>query len=99
MIKNTIQKLGDGWGHIIYCHENNHKQIKSICDEISPDIEIRLVEKDLDRNDYNNLLLDINFWNEIDCEKVLIYQTDTFIAKKFDDSFLEFDYIGDEFPL
>ena len=94
VIKNTIQKLGDGWGHIIYCHENNHKQIKSICDEISPDIEIRLVEKDLDRNDYNNLLLDINFWNEIDCEKVLIYQTDTFIAKKFDDSFLEFDYIG-----
>ena len=94
VIKNTIQKLGDGWGHIIYCHKNNYNQIKSICDEISSDIEIRLVEKDLDRNDYNNLMLSIDFWNKINCEKVLIYQTDTFILNKFDDSFLEYDYLG-----
>lgn len=94
VIKNTIQKLGDGWGHIIYCHDNNYEQIKLICNDISSDIEIRLVEKDLDRNDYNNLLLDINFWNEINCEKILIYQTDTFILKDFNDDFLNYDYLG-----
>jgi hypothetical protein len=94
VIKNTIQKLGDGWGHIIYCHEKNHNQIKSICDNISTDIEIRLLDFELTRNSYNNLLLDINFWNEINCEKVLIYQTDTFICKDFDDKFLEYDYLG-----
>lgn len=94
VIKNTIQKLGDGWGHIIYCHRNNHDQIKSICDDISTNIEIRLLDFELTKNSYNNLMLNINFWNEIDCEKVLIYQTDTFICKNFNDDFLEFDYLG-----
>jgi hypothetical protein len=94
VIKNTIQKLGDGWGHIIYCHNNNYVQIKSICDGISPDIEIRLLDFDLTRNTYNNLCLDINFWNEIDCEKVLIYQTDTFIFRDFRDEFMQYDYVG-----
>jgi hypothetical protein len=94
VIKNTIQKLGDGWGHIIYCHKNNHNQIKSICKDISKDIEIRLLDFELTRDSYNNLCLDINFWKEIDCDKVLIYQTDTFICKDFDDKFLECDYIG-----
>jgi hypothetical protein len=94
VIKNSIQKLGDGWGHIIYCHRNNHEQIKSICDQINPGIEIRLLEKDLNINEYNNLLLNLDFWNEIDCEHVLIYQTDTFINTSFNESFLEWDYIG-----
>lgn len=94
IIKNTIQKLGNGWGHIIYCHKNNFNHIKSICDDISPDIEIRLLEFELTRNTYNNLCLDINFWNEIDCDKILLYQTDTFIFKKFDVSFLKYDWIG-----
>lgn len=94
IIKNTIQKLGDGWGHIIYCHKNNVDQIKSICDEISPDIEIRLLDFELDRNNYNNLCLNVRFWNEINCEKVLVYQTDTFIFNDFDDKFLKYDWIG-----
>lgn len=94
VIKNTIQKLGDGWGHIIYCHDNNHEQIRSICKGISPDIEIRLLKNEIDRNGYNNLFLDIKFWNELNCEKILVYQTDTFIKKEFDYSFLEYDYIG-----
>jgi hypothetical protein len=94
VIKNTIQKLGNGWGHIIYCHQNNYNQIKSICGDISENIEIRLLDLELTRNSYNNLCLDINFWNEINCEKVLIYQTDTFILNKFDDEFLNWDYLG-----
>ena len=94
VIKNTIQKLGNDWGHIIYCHQNNYNQIKSICDDISSEIEIRLLKEELNRNSYNDLLLNIEFWNEIDCEKVLVYQTDTFIFKNFDDKFLEYDYLG-----
>jgi hypothetical protein len=94
VIKNTIQKLGDGWGHIIYCNNNNYNQIKNICSTISDDIEIRMLQTELDVNSYNNLCLDINFWNEIDCEKVFVYQTDTFICKQFNDEFLEYDYLG-----
>lgn len=94
VIKNTIQKLGDGWGHIIYCHKNNYDTILKICSEISPQIEIRFLDYEIDRNSYNNLCLDIKFWNQINCEKVLIYQTDTFICNQFDNDFLKYDYIG-----
>jgi hypothetical protein len=94
VIKNTIQKLGDGWGHIVCCSTKNLDQIKSICGEISEDIEIRLLDFEITRNSYNNLLLDIDFWNGLYCEKVLIYQTDTFILNEFDNSFLQWDYIG-----
>lgn len=94
LIKNTIQKLGDDWGHIIYCSDINKEQIKKICSEISSEIEIRHIDSNINRNDYNNLLLDIEFWNDIDCENVLIYQSDTIIINDFDDKFLKFDYIG-----
>lgn len=98
VIKNTIQKLGDGWGHIIFCHERNYEQIKTICCDISDLIEINLLENELDRNDYNNLFLDFNFWKKINCKKILIYQTDTFIVKKIDDCFLDYDYVAGLWP-
>jgi hypothetical protein len=94
IIKNTIQKLGDGWGHIVVCHEDNHNQIEKICSTISDQIEIKKIDSKLNRNTYNNLCLDINFWETINCEKVLVYQTDTFIFKNFDEKFLEYDWIG-----
>ncbi len=97
-IKNTIQKLGDGWGHIIYCSEHNKSSIERIVREISPLIEIRLLDREINsRDDYNELCLS-DFWEDIDCEKVLVYQTDTFIFNTFDDDFLEYDYIGAPWP-
>jgi hypothetical protein len=95
VIKNTIQKLGDGWGHMIFCSTENHQQIQEICKEISSDIEIIVLEKEIQtKNDYNNLMLSLDFWNQVKCEKVLVYQTDTFIFKDFDDDFLQWDFIG-----
>lgn len=94
-IKNTIQKLGDNWGHIIVCTNNNINEINKINKEINNKLQIiNLGDFKICRNTYNNLCLDLNFWNKIDCEKVLIYQSDTFIFKQFDDIFLNYDYIG-----
>jgi hypothetical protein len=99
IIKNTIQKLGDGWGHMIFCSRDNLKQIRSICADISPNIEIIVLDRKIKtRNDYNNMCLDIKFWNQITAEKIFIYQTDTFIFKDFDKSFLKWDYIGAPWP-
>ena len=94
-VKNTIQKLGNGWGHIIYCSNENLDFIKSFCNKISEEIEIRVLDKVINtRNDYNNLLLDLEFWNQIDCEKVLIYQTDSFLFREFDIDFLKLNLVG-----
>lgn len=95
IIKNTIQKLGDGWGHIIVCTNENYNEIKRISSVISNEIEIiNLGDFKITRNSYNNLCLDINFWNQINCEKVFVYQSDTYIFKEFDKEFLQPDYIG-----
>jgi hypothetical protein len=95
VIKNTIQKLGEGWGHMIFCSKKNYEQIKSISDSISSHIEIIILKKSIrTREDYNNLLLSKKFWNQINCEKVLVYQTDTFIFKNLDEQFLKYDYVG-----
>ena len=95
IIKNTIQKLGDGWGHIIVCTNNNINEINKLVSDINKDIEIiNLGDFHIDRNTYNNLCLDIEFWKRINCETALVYQSDTLIFKDFDNKFLEWDYIG-----
>jgi hypothetical protein len=94
-IKNTIKRLGDGWGHILVCTDDNFEYMSNIANDISEEIEIiNLGDFKITRDSYNNLCLDINFWNKINCQKVLVYQSDTYIFKDFDDYFLEFDYIG-----
>lgn len=94
-IKNTIKKLGNGWGHIIVCSNDNIDKIINISNEISDNIEIiNLGDFIINRNTYNNLCLDIKFWDLINCERVLIYQSDTYIFKNFEDFFINWDYIG-----
>lgn len=94
-IKNTIQKLGDGWGHIIFCNNDNFNNIENLRKEISDEIEIiNFGDIFIDRNSYNNLILHSRFWSWVNCEKILIYQSDTFIFKQFDNEFLKWDYIG-----
>ena len=95
VIKNTIQKLGNGWAHMVFCSKENLKQITAICGTISPSIEIVVLENNITTKDgYNNLLLSSDFWNKISGDKILIYQTDTFVFRAFDKKFLEWDYIG-----
>lgn len=93
-IKNTILKLGNDWGHIIICNDSNYRFVQNICSQISENIEIFIDNSIINRDDYNNKLLSIEFLNLIDCDYILIYQTDTIIFKEFEDEFLKFDYIG-----
>ncbi len=95
VIKNTILKLGDGWGHMIFCSADNLGKVSAICQTISAEIEIVLLHRNIHTiNDYNELCLDPLFWEKIHCEKVLIYQADTFVFKDLEPGFLEYDFIG-----
>jgi len=98
LIKNTVMKMGNNWGHIIYCSNKNYFHVKTICVEISDEIEIRILAESFKTiDDYNKLLMSVEFWESLNCEKVLIYQTDTFIINDFNNEFLKFDYIGATF--
>lgn len=95
LLRNTVQKMGDGWGHVVYCSAANHDQIREICRDISSDMDIRLLNVDIESsNDYNNLCLNRGFWEDLNCEHVLVYQSDSILMKPFEDRFLRYDYIG-----
>jgi hypothetical protein len=92
-IRNTLNKLGDGWFHIIYCSSLNFELVKNVCNDISTEIEINIIDH-IDRNQYNNLLLSLDFWEKIKYEHIFIYQSDTIIFENFNNEFLKYDYIG-----
>ena len=43
---------------------------------------------------YNSILLNIDFWTNLPTETILIFQKDCFMYKMFDDTFLEYDFLG-----
>lgn len=94
-IKNTIKNLPDNWDHIVFCTNGNFSDMMDLNLSLEGRLKlINLGDFKIDRNSYNNLCLTTQFWKQIGGEKILIYQSDTFIFKKFDTKFLEWDYIG-----
>lgn len=51
--------------------------------------------------DYNTIMLDIDFWKQFSAmyKKVLIFQTDTMIFKYGLEQYMKYDYIGSPWPL
>jgi len=58
---------------------------------------IILPVNNLNQDQYNNLLLSKDFWNTINEENILIFQTDTMMFRDNIDDFLEYDFIGANF--
>ena len=50
--------------------------------------------ENLSIDDYSDLLKSEIFWNNVEGENILIFQTDTIILKEFSDEYFEYDYIG-----
>jgi FkbM family methyltransferase len=76
VVYNVMYNLGPDWNLHVFAHDIKfvHESLSGLsyrlttlkCDDFSP-------------NEYNNLLKSINFWNTIEEEHVLIFQTDSFI--------------------
>jgi hypothetical protein len=54
----------------------------------------RIVSGDLTHVDYNRLLASASFWEAIDAEKILIFQSDAFLRRSGITEFMEYDYVG-----
>lgn len=94
-----------GWNFIIYCNVkelDNETKLKFFnCELIQ--IDENLLYKDYTKNtynlsidNYNKILLDINFWNSIPepYENILIFQSDCIMYTMFNDYWLNYDYAG-----
>jgi hypothetical protein len=102
VLHNILENLNNQWSIIVFHGNKNEQFIKDI---ISKDLEkyksritlISLNKDDLNTYDYNSLLLDKDFYNNIPTETFLVFQTDSFIISKNKDKindFLSYDYVG-----
>ena len=89
-------KKNNDWNlHIVTCQETSN-WLK----EKFPNWNYRttiLPVDNLDQYQYNGLLFSKDFWNSINEENILIFQTDTMMFRDNIDDFLEYDFIGANF--
>ena len=102
VLLNFNRNLDDNWKFIIYHGNNNEQFIKDIIgnnNEFSGR-NIKLVALNVDNlsiNDYNKLLFTDFFYENIDTEMFLIFQTDTLLSDVYNKNiydFMEYDYVG-----
>jgi hypothetical protein len=95
--KNMLTILGKEWKVIIYHSEANEAFVQSIFHGVSPSrFEFHLVEqRESPILSYNRLLYSEEFWLPlIKFNRILLFQTDSFLIRKFPAYFLKYDYVG-----
>ena len=98
IIKNAIYHLGYKWSYTIVCGLLNYDFIKNIVDKLNRNIRIIKMDKNnMTRLEYSVMLLHSSFWEQFTGNKLLIYQEDSIIFKKFNNIFFNYDYIGAPF--
>ena len=88
----TKIKIFHGTRNLDFINKNLNKYI------LNKKIELEnLNVENLTEKDYNNLFVSKNFWNKINGENILIFQTDSCLCSKSElkiESFLNYDYVG-----
>ena len=99
MIRHMALQLQDICSFQIICFNSNHQFIKKLVADISPKINI-IYFKNINIEsvkDYNMLLKSKILWNHFKCEKVLIYQIDSYLFDNNIEEYFKYDYIGAPF--
>jgi hypothetical protein len=106
VLENFLENLSDDWTIIVFHGNKNELFVKKIISEDLKKHTARIVLYNLNVDnltlgDYNNLLVDPLFYNNIPTETFLIFQTDTVICDNFNntvDDYLDYDYVGAPWP-
>jgi hypothetical protein len=86
----NIFNLGNNWDCTIICCYDNYEFIKNSCLEISENIKIIKVDK------FENFLLNLNFWNDLKYENILLLDEKTLIFNNLDEEYFNYDIINDK---
>jgi hypothetical protein len=101
VLKNNLLKLTDEWYHNIVCCLNNETFIKKIIRELK--IEkiniIVLPYTNITYNEFNNVLLTTKFWNNFNCETILLHNENTIILEESINHYLNEDSLGYKLPM
>jgi hypothetical protein len=94
-IRLLLMHIGEGWSFNFFTGHLSFDYWREVCRKISPNINVLSLGMDtLSIDQYSLLLLDKNFWKEIQSDKVLTFQEDCISFRKGVDAFLRYDYVG-----
>mmetsp|Transcript_20998 Transcript_20998/g.53378 ORF Transcript_20998/g.53378 Transcript_20998/m.53378 type:complete len:432 (-) Transcript_20998:593-1888(-) len=94
VVRTTLWHLGPTWGlHILHTHINQHL-VKHIASEIPSAVTTLLPYATIDICRYNRIFGSHTFWDSLNADKVLIFQTDSILLKAGVNDYLAFDYVG-----
>jgi hypothetical protein len=105
VLLNALKNLSDKWNIIVFHGNLNKEYVENIINTKLSDYKnriktINLNIDNLDFYNYNSLMLDKSFYNNIPTETFLVFQTDSLIISKNKDvinEFLKYDYVGAPF--
>lgn len=91
---NGMQNGGSGdWNLHIFCGTQNENAIK----ELFQEWDIRLTNlgvANIDTHEHNKIMLQKTFWECIEEENILVFQTDCMMLRRLPDDLLKYDMIG-----
>lgn len=93
VIRNVMHFLSTGWNLRVYCGTENESWLR---DKLR-DWDVRYINmgvKNLNADLHNKMLARRSFWQGIEEEKVLVFQTDSFMLRSGIERFFDYDYIG-----
>jgi hypothetical protein len=93
VLKNFVFMM-KGWSLVVYHSKENEQYLLSILGENHNVKTVCFTDSNIHIQDYNNLLMSKEFWSNVGGERVLVFQTDSFIRKRNIDKYLEYDYVG-----
>lgn len=95
VIRNALLRLNGKFMVTFICGPENYENVKILCTEIHENINVLFVDKIIKtQENYNDMLLDLKFWENIEGNMLLIHQFDAFIFKDNIEEFLNYDYLG-----
>lgn len=96
-VLNTLLMGMRRWEVSIYTTYKALDAMKALFKDLESIVKINCLEQtdsEFGWNGYNQLLKDPDFWQSLNYDKVIIFQTDTLLIKPVDIEYFKYDYIG-----
>jgi hypothetical protein len=94
-----LYSVDETWNITVFTKEENKIFFQNDFDKLKINGKINIIKDNLkNAHEYSKLLMKPSFWNSIKEENCLIFQYDSFCMGKFNPIFLNYNYIGAQWP-
>ena len=93
-----LYSIDNKWNLNIFTIKKNEDLYLKVLKDLGIEAKINIINKINSKKDYSMLLMNYNFWKNINEEYVLLFQYDSLAFKKFNYAFLQYDYLGARWP-